>query len=152
MRFRTSQPNVSGLVGELGLDVRPFRTVDDDNAYLLRGSRLVASDFRDPSRVPYQPSQRFAGLSPGELLFGALEAVVPGAARMTAEEWAIAKRERRYEGRPLYEWALGSLLRRIVGEDGYRLIADGFGYQSVFADRNAADAIPWLLIEARPVW
>jgi monoamine oxidase len=27
---------------------------------------------------------------------------------------------------------------------------DGFGYRTVLADRNAADAIPWVLIEARP--
>lgn len=39
IRYRTSQPLVSGLVQELGLQTSPFLTVHDDNRFFLRSAR-----------------------------------------------------------------------------------------------------------------
>ena len=150
MRFRTSQPNVMGLVDELALEHRPFRTVDDRNLYFLRGTRFTPTDFGDPERIPYRLDRKFLGQTPGDVLVGAFDVAVPGTLSLTAEDWARVKREHMFKSRVLRDWSLGDLLRDIAGDEGYQLIADGFGYSNVFDVRSAADAIPWMLIELRP--
>lgn len=150
MRFRTSQRLVSGVVNELGLAARPFRTVDADNRYVLRGHRLSATDFPAWDEAPYALSDEYRQLTPGGVLFGAIEAVVPGALTMTLDEWRAAKPRLEFRGRALSDWAIDELFDAVVGSDGRRFIEEGFGYEAIFGDRNAADCIPWLLIEARP--
>ena len=135
MRFRTSQPLVSGLVEELGLAKRPFRTVHDDNRFFLLGERWTAAE---------------AERSPAEVLVAAFEEVVPRAGELTDEEWLAVKRDFRWRGRPLRDWTLEEVLLGVLGPVWHRYVVDGFGYATVLAARNAADAIPWVLIEARP--
>ena len=150
MRFRTSQPKITALVAELGLAARPFRTVDDDNFYLLRGRRLRAAGFRRGESLTYGLEPTFHGMPPAEVLFAAIEAVIPGAQSMSPGDWAAAKPTLAYRGRALSDWSIDDLLDTVVGREGRAFIADGFGYDAIFGDRNAADCIPWLLIEARP--
>ena len=148
MRFRTSQPNFMSLVDELGLDHRPFRTVDDRNTYFLRGARFTAADLGEPDRVPYRLDGQFRGRKPGELLVDVFEIAVPGALGHDAEAWRRVKREHTYKGRLLRDWSLGDLLRDIAGPEGYQWISDGFGYSNVFELRSAADAMPWMMMSS----
>jgi monoamine oxidase len=150
MRFRTSQPLVASLVDELGLATRPFRTVNPDNQYVLRGERLTASEFSTWDGAPYSLEDRYRRLTPGHVLFGAIDTVVPGALAMSDADWRAAKAGLAFLGRALSAWAIDELLDAVVGPDGRRFIEEGFGYESIFGDRNAADCIPWLVIEARP--
>ncbi len=150
MRFRTSQPLICGIVDELALDTRPFRIAHEDNRYFLRGVHLRAPDFADPSHVPYRLDVRHQGRSPEGLLLDAFETIVPRASTLTAEEWSVVQRTHRFEGEYLYEWGLRDLLLTVLGAEAYEFVVDGFGYYSDFGDRNAADALPWFLVDARP--
>ncbi len=149
MRYRTSQPLVSGIIEELGLASRPFLTVHDDNRFFLRGTRWRAAE-------PYEATGAYAlddserGLSPAEVLLTAFERIVPGAASLSDDGWVTVKREYRFLGRPLIEWPMEEALQSVLSEDGFRYVVDGFGYTTLFTQRNTADAIPWVLIEARP--
>lgn len=60
------------------------------------------------------------------------------------------KRENLFRGRLLREWSLGQALAAVLTEEGRSYVVDGFGYTTVLDERNAADAIPWVLIEMRP--
>jgi lysine 2-monooxygenase len=148
MRYRTSQPIVHGLVQELGLETRPFLTVHDDNRFFLRGARWRAADLDGPTRA-YRLDDGEPPLL-GELLLSALERIVPGATTFEDDDWLQVKREQLFRGRPLREWSLRDALATVLTEEAHRFLVDGFGYADVLADRNAADAIPWILIEVRP--
>ncbi|MDQ4125765.1 MAG: FAD-dependent oxidoreductase [Actinomycetota bacterium] len=150
MRYRTSQPLVQGIVDELGLETRPFPVLHEDNRYLLRGRHLRSEDFADPARVPYELGAPYERLSPAEAVVAAFETVVPGATDLSEDDWATVRREHVFRGKPLREWGVGDVLRSVLGADGYEYLVDGFGYTSIIGDWNAADAIPWFLIETRP--
>lgn len=148
MRYRTSQPIVHGLVEELGLATRPFLTIHDDNRFFLRGARWRAGDPAGPAGV-----YRLDGPDPvshGDLLLSALEVIVPGATTLTDDEWVAAKRRYGFRGRPLRDWSLREALATVLSAEAHRYLVDAFGYEDVLSDRNAADAIPWILIEMRP--
>ena len=149
MRYRTSQPLVSRIIEELGLASRPFLTVHDDNRFFLRTARWRAADPVEASGV-YSLDDSERGLSPAELLLTAFERIVPGATSLTDDEWVTVKRDYRFRGRPLIEWPMEEALGAVLSEEGHRYVVDGFGYTTLFAERNTADAIPWVLIEARP--
>lgn len=149
MRYRTSQPLVSGLVEEFGLETRPFLTLHDDNRFFLRGARWRLGDPHGAGTV-YRLDEAERGLSPGELLFAAFERIVPGASTLNDEEWLAVKRKYRFRARLLREWSLGEVLAAVLTEEGLRYVVDGFGYATLLDERNAADAIPWVLIETRP--
>lgn len=149
MRYRTSQPLVTALIDELGLQTRPFLTLHDDNRFFLRGTRWCAGSAGDAATA-YRLAEAERGLSPGELLIAAFNRVVPGASMLSDEEWVRVKREHRFGDRPLRDWSMRDLLAAILSPEGHRYVVDGFGYATLLGDRNAADAIPWVLIEARP--
>ncbi len=149
MRFRTSQPLICGIIDELALETRPFGTAHPDNRFFLRGAHLRAPDFADPSLVPYRLGVRHQARSPERLLLDAFETIVPRATALTDEEWGVIQRTHRFEGEYLYEWGLRDLLLTVLGAEAYQFVVDGFGYHSDFGDRNAADALPWFLVDAR---
>lgn len=149
MRFRTSQPLICEAVAALGLETRPFHTVLDDNRFLLRGHAWKAGEPDRAASVYGLPAD-LAGLTPAEVLVGAFERVVPGALGLTEAKWAEVRRSFVFRGRPLRDWSLGDVLAEVLDPEAHRYVVDGFGYRTVLGDRNAADAIPWVLIEARP--
>ena len=149
MRFRTSQPLVAALVTELGLRTRPFLTVDDGNGFFLRGRRWRAG-APDNAATAYRLTEDERGFSPGGLLVKAFERVLPDATALSDADWVAVKKEYRFRGRLLRDWSMRDVLAAALSPDGHRYVVDGFGYSSLLEDRNAADAIPWVLIETRP--
>lgn len=149
MRFRTSQPLVCAAVNALGLEVRPFLTVRDDNRYFLRGQAWRAGEPQSAASA-YAVPPVLGGLTPAEVLVAAFQRVVPGALELTDAEWAEVRRSFDFRGRPLRDWSLGEVLTAVLDPESRQYVVDGFGYQTLLEDRNAADAIPWVLIEARP--
>ncbi len=149
MRYRTSQPLIAGLIETLQLETRPFPTVHDDNRFFLRGTRWRLGNPGEAANA-FQLDGDEEGLSPGELLIAAFERVVPGASMLSDQGWVAIKRRQRFRGRLLHDWSMGDLLAAVLSEEGHRYVVDAFGYSTILADRNAADAIPWILIEARP--
>jgi len=149
MRFRTSQPLVTALVDELGLSTRPFRTVFDENRLSLHGTQWRAGE-PERATAAYDLTGGERGLAPAELLLQAFDRIVPGALAMTDPEWLEVKERGEFRGRLLRDWSLHDALAAVLSPDGHRYVVDGFGYTTVLGARNAADAIPWVLIEARP--
>jgi monoamine oxidase len=149
MRFRTSQPLISALIDELGLSTRPFRTVFDENRLALRGAQWRAGEPECASAA-YDLADGERGMAPAQLLVQAFEQIVPGALAMTDPEWLEVKEHGMFRGRLLRDWRLDHALAAVLSPDGHAYVVDGFGYTNVLGDRNAADAIPWILIEARP--
>ena len=148
MRFRSSQPLVTRVVTELGLETRPFLTVHDDNRFFRRGGRWRHGDpLTQPRCIG---SMTANGGARAEVLIAAFERIVPGASTLTDEEWLVVKREMSYRGRPLRDWTLHDALATVLSEEAHRYVVDGFGYSTLFHDRSASDAIPWVLIEMRP--
>jgi monoamine oxidase len=149
MRFRTSQPLIGALVDDLGLATRPFRTVFSENRLALRGMQWQAGEPERASAA-YGLADGERSMAPAELLARAFEQIVPGALAMTDPEWLEIKEHGTFRGRLLRDWTLQGALAAVLSPEGHRYVVDGFGYTNVLADRNAADAIPWVLIEARP--
>lgn len=149
MRFRTSQPLVTALVAELGLRTRPFLTVHDGNHFFLRGSRWCAGAPGDAAAA-YRLAEDERGLSAGELLVEAFDRVVPGAIALGDDDWVAVKKEHRFGGRLLRDWSMRDVLAAVLSPDGHRYVVDGFGYSTLLEERNAADGMPWVLIETRP--
>ena len=149
MRFRTSQPLISEVVNALALETRPFHTLVDDNRLLLRGHAWRAGE-PERAALAYDLPPELAGRTPAEVLVEAFERAVPGALRLTDAEWADVRHAFAFRGRLLRDWSLGELLAEVLDHESHQYVVDGFGYRTVLADRNAADAIPWVLIEARP--
>jgi monoamine oxidase len=149
MRFRTSQPLISALIDELGLSTRPFPTVFDENRLALRGMQWRAGEPERASAA-YDLADGERGMAPAKLLLRAFEQIVPGALAMTDAAWLEVKEHGTFRGRLLRDWSLHDALAAVLSPDGHRYVLDGFGYTKVLGDRNAADAIPWVLIEARP--
>lgn len=149
MRFRTSQPLVAALVAGAGLAERPFRTVHPDNRYLLRGARWRAGDPHYAA-CAYGLTGEERGCAPADLLVAAFERIVPGALGLSDDDWRAVRRDHLFQGRPLRDWSLHDALAAVLSPEAHRYVVDGFGYATVLGDRNAADAIPWVLTEARP--
>jgi monoamine oxidase len=149
MRFRTSQPHISALVEAFSLSIRPFLTVFDENRLALRALQWRAGEPERASAA-YDLADDERGMAPAELLVQAFEQIVPGALAMTDLEWLAVKERGAFRGRLLRDWSLRDALAVVLSPDGHRYVVDGFGYTNVLGDRNAADAIPWVLIEARP--
>ncbi|HYN82100.1 MAG TPA: FAD-dependent oxidoreductase [Gemmatimonadaceae bacterium] len=64
---------------------------------------------------------------------------------LSAREWAAVKRTGRIDNKPLYELGFWNLLQKYLSNEGFLLVHDALGYESILANWNAADAIPWFL-------
>jgi protoporphyrinogen oxidase len=118
MRFRPSQPNVAGLVRELGLETRPFRTAHEDNRFFLRGQAWRMVDGVPSGLYRLEGWER--GESPGGLLLGAFDRAVPGTATFGEDDWEVVKREHRIGDRPLSGWELSELLGAVLSAEARR--------------------------------
>ena len=149
MRYRTSQKLMHGLVQELSLNTHPFPVTHEDNRFLLRGVERRSSEFAR-GNSPYRLETPWNQLSPAEVIVAAFEHVLPHATELNDQQWTRVRHEHRFDGRLLRDWGLRELLIRVLGQEGYDYLVDGLGYASIIGDWNAADAMPWFLIETRP--
>lgn len=131
-----------GLVEHLGLEREPLRGGDPHDLLYLRGHRLTAADWGDARSVPYDLAAPERGRSPEQLLRAAVEKLVPDAARLDPRRWDEAKRGLELGGRPLTELGLWNLVRELVSEEAFRLMADAGSFRPQFENWNAAEALP----------
>jgi len=148
------QPLINALIGVLNgllprdqrIETYEFPVDEDQNIAYLRGSWLRLADFRDPSKVPYHLPFLEAGNTPGMIMVGAIEQIVPGITTEPNEERRRAMcQAAHFAGRPLYEQGFWNVLARIISGEAYQLGVDAGGYSSTLSNWNAADAIPWYL-------
>ena len=124
----------------LGLAREPLPGGDPGNLMYLRGRRFRAGQWGEPDAVPYDLGAAERGRTPAQIFAGAVESLVPGAARLTPREWDEVKRTAEFDGRPLHDLGLWNLLRRLLSPEGFRLIADAGGFRPEFQNWNAAEA------------
>jgi monoamine oxidase len=150
MRFLTNQTHVPKLIAELGLETRPFPVGQDDNIYYLRGAHLRQEEFDEPKKVPYRLSWQERGKSPGALIAEAIDTILPGASKLTTEQWVDVKKNYIFDGRPLYMQGFWNLLATVMSSEAYDLVLNAGGYATAIDNWNAAEALHWFLSDFGP--
>jgi monoamine oxidase len=69
----------------------------------------------------------------------------PRFSQLKAKEWGLLKRYGHVGNTALYEIGFWNLLHAFLSSEAYFFSHDGLGYQSVLANWNSAEAIPWFL-------
>src|SRR6266581_9107882 len=64
---------------------------------------------------------------------------------LRAKQWVILQRNGTLKGDTLYNIGFWNLLQYYLSSEAFLLAHDGLGYESVLANWNAAEAIPWFL-------
>ncbi len=170
MRYTKRHLLLSSLVSKLGLTSRPFDF--PLRSYFLRGRRRSVSGASSLYRL--SPAFAERGLSPAKLIVHALSKALGdltfsdegdpafGALRQTfgrlhppktvvqfdtlsASEWELVRRFGVLHGQPLHAIGFWNVLHHYLSPDAYPYCVDGLGYESILANWNAADAIPWFL-------
>src|SRR5262245_12317807 len=144
MRFLTSHRRVRDVVTRFDLPTHPFDPTDGAERSFLRGR--FGSGAGDPilcDGYDLSPSQR--GRSALDLGKEAFETIVPGARNLDPDGWRSVRAEHRYLGRPVTDWPMSEALTSVLGAEGYRFVADSFGYDSGLRSFNVADAIEYVL-------
>ena len=147
MRYTTGQKYIRPLVEDvLKLAHRKFPVSEPNNIYYLRGKRLRGSELGNPDNLPYRLNyaERYSVMEsggPGGLLNFAVEQIIPGASKMSPEEWLHFVKTKKVFGEYLYEQGFWNFLQRSLSNEAFQLIIDSSGYYSPTANWNAADAI-----------
>jgi monoamine oxidase len=138
----SGHPLLMGLVDHLGLAHEPLSGGDQKNLFYLRGHRFTAGDWSKPDIVPYALAAEERGRTPEQLLAGAIQAIVPDAAKLDPRAWDEVKRSLAFGGRPLRDMGLWNLLRGLVSPEAFRLMSDAGSFRPQFENWNAAEALP----------
>lgn len=64
---------------------------------------------------------------------------------LSAKQWALLKRSGVIQNRRLHDLGFWNLLQHYLSGEAFLFVHDSLGYESVFANWNAAEAIPWFL-------
>jgi monoamine oxidase len=147
MRYLTNQRIVASLVGELGLDTRPFPMGGGDNPVFLRGKHWTAADYAHPGAIPYALAGDEVGLDPTALQIKAIRDLVPDAETLGPEKWLTVKRQLSLDGRPLDDWGFWDFLEHQLSSEAVMLVADGGGYSATISNWNAAEMLPMIFAD-----
>lgn len=147
MRYLSLQELTASLVQELGLPSQPFPVSGPQNIAFVRRRLLRANDFRTPGLAPYKLDPSEEGKNAGELLVNAIEAIVPGATKLTPLEWEKVKRTAAFAGSPVWTWGFWNLLTRVMSSEAIDLLLEAGGYESMADNWNAAEACQYLLTD-----
>lgn len=157
MRFLSLQRLIVSLTQHLGLATSNFPMGGAENIATLRGVRLRNAVFEYPQVVPYRLLPGEQGSSPGSLLVKAIKTVIPNADSLTPQEWEQVKQTTMWNGDYLYNWGLWNVLLSnnaaaagnppVLSSEGYALLYDGGGYESLVDNWNCAEAFEYLLID-----
>ena len=150
MRFLTTHRRVSEVVARFHIPTHPFDPTGGAERSYLRG-RFGAGAGDPAAGDGYDLPEDERGRSALDLLLGAFERIVPGAARLDDAGWAGVRASSEYLGRPLADWSIGEAISTILSPRGHQFVADAFGYDSGLRPFNVVDAIPYLLGGGNPI-
>jgi monoamine oxidase len=150
------QPLIKRLLEVLNQELPPGQKIETydfpvdkpQNIAYLRGRYLRLSDFtQQPNEVPYNLSFLEKGGTPGTIIIGAIEQIVPGIMNPSLNEEKRRQMAQNvsFAGRPLNEQGFWNVLSRVISGEAYQLGVDAGGYNTTLSNWNAADAIPWYL-------
>lgn len=148
------QPRINRLVEALNtflppaqhITTYPFPGDQPENIAYLRGHRLRREDLsHEPPKIPYHLSREEHASPHGSLVIHAIAQVVPG---ITNPALSVAQRrtmaqQASFDGVPLYQQGLTSVLSRVLSHEAYQLSVDAGGYPATLNTWNAADAIAY---------
>jgi len=144
MRYLTSHRRVIEVVRRFDLATHPFDPTSGAQRSFLRGRFGRGPD--DPTAGDgYALTDIERGRPAAELGVSAFDRIVPGATRLTAQDWAGVRANGRYRGRATIEWTLGEALASVLSPEGHRFVGDSFGYDSGLRAFNLADGIQYLV-------
>jgi hypothetical protein len=62
---------------------------------------------------------------------------------MPKKDWTLIKEYGRVEGIPLRDTGFWNVLQHYLGNEGFQLVHDALGYESIVGNWNASEALPW---------
>ena len=150
MRFLNNQPVVTNLVDYLDLSARAFPVNDNENIYYLRGHHLRQDEFTDGDKVPYRLKWLEKNKTPGQLIYAAIDTILPGAERLSHVEWQDVKANYKFNGEHLYNLGFWNLLDQVMSSEAYKLVLDAGGYVTALNNWNAAEALEFYMSDFAP--
>lgn len=150
MRYLTNQPLVRGLIDRLGLETKPFPVSGDENIYFLRGQHFRQREMGDPDKVPYRLNWQEQSKTPGQLIAGAIDTLLPGAANLTPAQWRDVQQQYTFRGKHLWQLGFWNLLSMVLSSEALEYLLDAGGYATTMTNWNAAEALPWYLSDFGP--
>lgn len=161
MRLHSGLRQVLDVVDEAGLtgDLVPFDFGRPENPTHVRGVTLRQRHLADAGSIPYHLADGERGLSPGDLVLRAADALVPGFTALRrrhhealergdterAARCATTFRTRRGRatvgGQPLRWSTYADALRAVLGAEAVALLHDTGGYDVAYSRENAAEQL-----------
>lgn len=156
--LENNQPLIVKLIKDLNellpadgqIELYDFPVDQKQNIAYLRGEYLRLMDFsNNPSKVPYNLAFTERGCSPGGIMVNAIEQIVPGITDpdLTDEQRHKMAQAASFAGKELYKQGFWNVLSRVISGEAYLFGRDAGGYTSTLLNWNAADAIPWYLVD-----
>lgn len=156
--LKNNQPRIVKLIDELNallpkngqIELYDFPVDKNQNIAYLRGEYLRLIDFsQNPDKVPYKLPFLERGCSPGGVILNGIEQIVPGITndKLTDEQRHQMAQKASFAGKPLYQQGFWNVLSRVISGEAYLFGRDAGGYSSTLMNWNAADAIPWYLVD-----
>jgi len=149
LSFHRTHRHVGRLAKQLGLVVVEYPIGSRRSLLNLRGRTRVYRKLRYHLMRPFafDVARRTQINGVTGLVHTAAEAVLPGSASFSEEDWNRAFREATFMGRPLRAWPLRAVLLRLLGPEATRFLRDASAY-SLFTDApNATAGLAWNLTE-----
>ena len=148
MRVMSRQKIVLGVIDQMGIDMVPFPMGASSNLAYIRRERFAQSEFTNPDVLPYNLPPWECGMEPSELMYEAIDRIVPGITRKkTQKARQEACDQAKIDGIPLRNYGFWPLLLDQLSSEGYELAVVGGGYNTLLRNWNAAEAIPWYLAD-----
>lgn len=161
MRFFEEQQLVWNLLPQLQFndsDILNFPVGGPGLRLLLRGHGMLQTDPDPTKRYLVPDADR--GMSAAALLEKALQAVLNtpenqeilqtytgGKLPTDREEWDLVKPHLTWHGRPLWNTGFWNMLSDVLDNESYRYVVDAFGYYSLAANWNAAEAMQSVVLD-----
>jgi len=161
MRFFEEQKLVWELLGQLGFgdeDIVPFYVNGKSLRLLLRGSSMSLDDPEPGGRYLLDKADRHK--KAGEVLeevikeilgtpenVAVLKKYLGGGTPQNREQWDKVKPYLTWRNRPLWDVGFWNLFSEVRNLETYQYITDSFGYYSLAANWNAAEAMQTMALD-----
>lgn len=157
MRFNAAMPELLSLIDALGMweEIIPFGMGDDQNLFHVRGRSFTAGESKQKNHAIWsklydlRPHEQYK--SPGEIILAVYHDLVAANGDLppekpTPEHWQKFRLDFAWQGRPLNEWGLWSLLRSMgLSDECVTMLADTTGFQAPFLGQSNAGCAMQLL-------
>jgi monoamine oxidase len=151
MGYTSNDTIVNAIVQKFSLASEPFPHGGSANLLYLRGVRFTNAQATDPSIVPYRLQQGETGIDPRALVPTVIERIFPGCATWTLEQWEQATSQP-YNGRSLSDMGFWNLLLENMSNEALSYARDAYGHFFEVANWNAAQALPWFMLDGNATY